>query len=991
MRYLFFSLALAVLQVLSPEAQYNVKRAVSLRYNHNNVPEWARNVTWSVLLSSDSITADSVCVAVVVPNPGPRINVTLDAVTSQTSKAVSGTIAPYFDADAEYADHRKRTIVEFECTAATHTIVPQGSLWTVTMTATAGADTFQDEERVRGPVVIANVLPEVSFTNKMHGTLATVHFVINVEGLTLEENQYIIIDPPDGFKFQKYFAWRGASTGTVLPLYSCRDNGYAQCLEHYFAFKLVAVPASMPVEFMLKITSPQFALTDVWEFRVSAKDDSAKTLGRGIWNADLYIPLKVEVAGVLPPYVESSALFTLSVDSIGAERNVHTVTITGQTIFPSNCLVSGLFTCVGGGGILTATLSRKSCLFAASGCVFAIKVTPRAGMELTIRVQGEDARLYGGTVILPSSALPVTLWAPQALIDDDVRWEMEVSMRAIPPGVRESPRVVADGPCGKFEWTGAKFSTVSSKCNGSGGYIETWSVEVHNAAQRNILVDAVYSLPSWTAAKTLLEARAMAASPHRMLIASQIPQCSGFCRIVFKGSCSLFAVPGSTLLSWKEHSCDDNTIETEALQGWIYFQAEMIIPTKWHMQVWDDGILLAQNGGRMESAPATNAGSMFDCRTALVVRSADIPEVHLEPPSYTANGFQLGIDDATGNFVITAGAKIIAWSVMEPEDMIWFSPEGNALQIVAYCRETTANVEEPEEFDYDLIVIIAIGVCSTGGIIAVFFVYRRRTEYYRRHTSPSSFQLAEYKAHACPEYWNSYPVLKAKNVHFQKLNQKDTSKFQALMDKTFVAIRTRDRALSGCSEMPVGLLVDHILRVENSVLWNRYKKARGNMAIIKPEHATPSRILDRWKEIDLPDAEMWYDTNETYLFHGTSNESCDALAVDGFDIAHAGTVGGSLYGKGFYGCEMVSKADEYATEKEGMCSIAVLRVSCGRTLVVPVKKPDYKYLAHMVQNKRVDCVLGDREYARGTYREWVVYDPALIYCEYIVRYRRRYN
>lgn len=53
-------------------------------------------------------------------------------------------------------------------------------------------------------------------------------------------------------------------------------------------------------------------------------------------------------------------------------------------------------------------------------------------------------------------------------------------------------------------------------------------------------------------------------------------------------------------------------------------------------------------------------------------------------------------------------------------------------------------------------------------------------------------------------------------------------------------------------------------------------------------------------------------------------------------------------------------------------------------------KPDHKDIrAKCTGKKRThDSVLGDRQKARGTYREFVIFDSALAYPEYIVIYRR---
>merc|ERR1712094_5690 len=52
--------------------------------------------------------------------------------------------------------------------------------------------------------------------------------------------------------------------------------------------------------------------------------------------------------------------------------------------------------------------------------------------------------------------------------------------------------------------------------------------------------------------------------------------------------------------------------------------------------------------------------------------------------------------------------------------------------------------------------------------------------------------------------------------------------------------------------------------------------------------------------------------NEWYLFHGTSQEAAAVICSKDFKINLAGDNTGTLYGRGSYFAESITKADEYA-------------------------------------------------------------------------------
>merc|ERR1712225_40701 len=70
--------------------------------------------------------------------------------------------------------------------------------------------------------------------------------------------------------------------------------------------------------------------------------------------------------------------------------------------------------------------------------------------------------------------------------------------------------------------------------------------------------------------------------------------------------------------------------------------------------------------------------------------------------------------------------------------------------------------------------------------------------------------------------------------------------------------------------------------------------------------------------------------NEYYMFHGTNPAAADGITSGDFRVDLAGSNAGTLYGRGIYLAESVSKSDEYAQENaRGERCILVCRAALG--------------------------------------------------------------
>jgi len=214
---------------------------------------------------------------------------------------------------------------------------------------------------------------------------------------------------------------------------------------------------------------------------------------------------------------------------------------------------------------------------------------------------------------------------------------------------------------------------------------------------------------------------------------------------------------------------------------------------------------------------------------------------------------------------------------------------------------------------------------------------------------------------------------------------------QALMDATWRDVITKDRSRGGSSSLQHFEVVQ-VLRNENTRLWHEYARSRG--AIVGDMVRDDERIKTLTSNavgLDTLDAEC----NESYLFHGSKPSSVKNICENDFLLKFAGARRGTLYGPGVYFAESSSKADEYADDDKdgiykGLYAMLLCRVTLGRVFVTEEVRPDGEKLRATCCGRSAThhSVLGDREKARGTYREFVVFNGKQAYPEFVIVYRR---
>eukprot|EP00929_Paragymnodinium_shiwhaense_P037862 TRINITY_DN2008_c0_g1_i2.p1 TRINITY_DN2008_c0_g1~~TRINITY_DN2008_c0_g1_i2.p1 ORF type:complete len:961 (+),score=141.05 TRINITY_DN2008_c0_g1_i2:71-2953(+) len=224
----------------------------------------------------------------------------------------------------------------------------------------------------------------------------------------------------------------------------------------------------------------------------------------------------------------------------------------------------------------------------------------------------------------------------------------------------------------------------------------------------------------------------------------------------------------------------------------------------------------------------------------------------------------------------------------------------------------------------------------------------------------------------------------------------ETKWLQELLDGTYKNKKTRDRRGGDLADR---FVVVSALRSEHPGLWDRYAKrrtavtescaARGVNEFIVPKTVEASPTLSQ----RVVDPSYGTACNEAYLLHGSNPTSAISILGTSFKVDFAGASAGTMFGPGVYLAEASSKADEYARDEntggayDGLFAVLVCRAVLGHSYVT--EKPGN--FAEKCTSGNFESIVGDREKAVGTYREFILFDEGSIYPEYVAFYRREYD
>lgn len=216
---------------------------------------------------------------------------------------------------------------------------------------------------------------------------------------------------------------------------------------------------------------------------------------------------------------------------------------------------------------------------------------------------------------------------------------------------------------------------------------------------------------------------------------------------------------------------------------------------------------------------------------------------------------------------------------------------------------------------------------------------------------------------------------------------------QQLLNTSYRKIWTRDRKASGINRVPDEYQLESALRSENYKEWCAYYSRRLHLLEVCRSRPGFLPISASTANGSLQERHWLAEgCNEWLLFHGTSQNSARAICASDFTMDLAGSATGTLYGRGTYFAESITKADEYAKEDDdGLCCVLLCRVAGGRVLFNTEDSPDGAQVQECVLSGAADSVLGSRDVTKNTFREFVTYDVDQVYVEYVLFYRRVFH
>jgi hypothetical protein len=215
---------------------------------------------------------------------------------------------------------------------------------------------------------------------------------------------------------------------------------------------------------------------------------------------------------------------------------------------------------------------------------------------------------------------------------------------------------------------------------------------------------------------------------------------------------------------------------------------------------------------------------------------------------------------------------------------------------------------------------------------------------------------------------------------------------QEMMNSTWEVKYTRDR---GKSKIPIGARVTNVLRVENHESFRNYcdyamaLRSRRGCCHRQMDWGAETLSTVHKYEKHLPPLDR--DIQEVYLFHGTNPMAAESIATTDFDMSRAGSAVGSMFGPGVYCAENASKSDEYAQDGTGIYAgqhATLLCRVCAGNICTVTHPGDY---SDLVLSGEYDSICGDRRRAVGTFREFIFFDNAAVYPEFIILYQRIYQ
>ena len=279
----------------------------------------------------------------------------------------------------------------------------------------------------------------------------------------------------------------------------------------------------------------------------------------------------------------------------------------------------------------------------------------------------------------------------------------------------------------------------------------------------------------------------------------------------------------------------------------------------------------------------------------------------------------------------------------------------------------------------------------------------------KQKTKTEDFSLSQQLA--LPVTWGAHSTMTTKEITLQKTS----AEFQMIQDMMSNTIAAYHKNNTGNHPVKFSKLeVSRVVRIQNPVLWVRYSHRKESM--VKEYNSKPTGKVGLVETGSSTDQAA----NEYFLFHGLNENAIPGITRFGFDPRYCSLKG--MYGAGIYFAENSSKANQYChggsctasgfltgraqcrCKKSEEASIMLCRVALGDPFVEVKyrgnspgdfwhgRRCEVEKTSRSKKTGVYNSVIGESQANGGTpllLREYVVYDSAQVYPEYVVYYHRK--
>ncbi|KAI0234349.1 hypothetical protein LSAT2_015387, partial [Lamellibrachia satsuma] len=283
------------------------------------------------------------------------------------------------------------------------------------------------------------------------------------------------------------------------------------------------------------------------------------------------------------------------------------------------------------------------------------------------------------------------------------------------------------------------------------------------------------------------------------------------------------------------------------------------------------------------------------------------------------------------------------------------------------------------------------------------------TERLIQHNRPAYLKYIAKKPIEIPGYWIAVSSLQDSRAHRVQATKAVSDAVEQLVQFTWsqnLVGQGRDAANLTHRSIEVA----NVEQIESPRLHEKYGRTVRSLCGRAPPvgftkvtcNPNETDVKTSMGRVSALDDQLIPEINEHYLFHGTRREHVDGIVQDGFDCQRGQ---GGMFGQGAYFCEMSTKADQYADDKNnrvpGNHYMFLSKVILGRSYIARQPENNLTRPPCVHHCPAGTCQHGTSElhhsvmgthrqpHMRLLFREFVIFESSQTYPAYLITYTRR--